>query len=320
MPDDIDKVVKNLRKRRRDSDDDEEDLSDDEGTEESPDFFEDSRSKEGSDENATKKKFIAFLMLSPMIISGFLMMSDALKRFNVGQSAMRITATVGGACIALYTMAKVPQLREAVKFVVCFSWIVFLLPTYQVYSCSPIELKNSMLGTWFKLKTDPQRFLESSYVTSDCFRAFYLATPYSLSMVSPKISLVIQIEDLINLDGSGGKTKEKEDSSKQSHSYFLAVSKRSVKKKFHKLYLLFEADGKEADMMMKSLKLTAAEKDKHLLTITGAVTELGDELLPMKKELENINYLVRPIKFKVISVTYRDKYIKLKPSAEESMY
>jgi len=47
---------------------------------------------------------------------------------------------------------------------------------------------------------------------------------------------------------------------------------------------------------------------------------LGDELLPMKKELEQMHYLVRPIKFKLDKVTYRDKYAKFKAMPDENLY
>ena len=268
-----------------------------------------------NDEYSFKKKAVALMMIFPMIVTAFITIGDTLEKFKLDKTAMQVTATIGGAGIALYAMSRVPQLKEAVKFVICFSWLVFLYPTYQVYTCSPIEMKNSMIGTWFKLATTPYDFLEKSYVSSECFNKQKLQAPYMMSALAAKVSLVIQINDLINLKGQ----QKEEEKNPGDVGYFLAVSKRSVKKKFHKLYLIIEADEKMAEMLSRALSLDSKEKDKNLLVVTGLVVALEDELLPMKKELEKMQYLVRPVKFKATKVVYRDKYAKFK-SVDESLY
>jgi len=282
--------------------------------EEDPSFFGNSNPS-NSDTGSFKTKAITFMMIFPMLATGVIMLSDAVGKYNFNKTAMQITATIGGAGLALYIMFKIPQLREAVKFILCFAWLLLLLPTYQVYSCNPVELKNSMLGTWFKLATTHNDFLEKSYETSECFKSHKLQAPYKLSILSAKVSLVVQISDLINLEGRNDEVEKDE-----QPSYFLTISKRSVKKKFHKIYLIVEAFGKEAKMLAKSLKFDGKEKDENLLVITGSVMTLGDELLPMKKELEQMHYLVRPIKFKLDKVTYRDKYAKFKAMPDENLY
>lgn len=278
------------------------------------DFFENKVGTKEKDDGSFKKKAILFMMVFPAIITGLTMVSDVFEKFNLDKTAMQVTATLGGAGIALYVMFKIPQLKDAVKFVMCFAWLIFLLPTYQVYSCSPIELKNSMIGTWFKLGTTQNDFVEKSFTTSECFQKQKLQAPYMLSALSAKISLVIQINDLINLKG-----QEKDGDKSEGNTYFLAISKRSVKRKFHKLYLIIEASGSSADTLANSLRLSAKEKEKNLLVVTGAILNLEDELWPMKKELEKMQYLVRPVKMKVQKVTHRDRYAKFKP-ADESLY
>lgn len=284
------------------------------GDDEDEDFFEKKLGKKEKEEGSFKSKAIVFMMLFPAVITGITMASDVFDKFNLNKTALQVTATLGGAGIALYVMFKIPQLKDAVKFVLCFSWLVFLLPTYQVYSCSPIELKNSMIGTWFKLGTTQNDFAEKSFTTSECFQKQKLQAPYLLSALSAKISLVIQINDLINLKG-----QEKEGEKSDGNTYFLALSKRSVKRKFHKLYLIIEASGSSADTLANSLKLSAKEKEKNLLVVTGSILNLEEELWPMKKELEKMQYLVRPVKMKVEKIVHRDRYAKFKP-VDESLY
>jgi len=273
--------------------------------------------KKDNDENLTTKRLVALFMLFPMIITALVWGYDALGKFKFEKSAVQATAAIGGAGIALFIMSKVAILQSAVKFILCFAWIVLLIPTYQVYSCSPIEMKNDMLGTWFSLKTSASKFLENSHVTSLCFRSSKFPTPYMLSLMSPKISLTVDISQLINLNTEN---EIPDEDASRSLNYFLIVSKRSVKKKFHKLHLIVEAAPKLADTLKKALKLSSTEKDKNLLLISGSIYDLDEPLAPMKKELESMNYLIRPIKLKVHAVKYIDRYVKLKNTVNENMY
>ena len=318
MPSDLDEAVvdsEELTEEETQSESQEEFESQAEECCEGDDFFGCKKDEKESSSGSFKKKGIAFMMLFPVLVTGITMMSDVFAKFNLDKTAIQVTATLGGAGIALYMMFKIPQLKEAVKFVMCFAWLVFLLPTYQVYSCSPIELKNSMLGTWFKLGTTQNDFLEKSYTRSECFNHHKLQGPYMMSALSAKTTLVVQISDLINLKGQQTNEGDEENGS----VYFLAISKRSVKRKFHKIYLIIEAAGDSAETLAQSLKLDTKEKDKNLLLVTGSILNLEDNLRPMKKALEKMQYLVRPIKMKVEKVTHRNKYAKFKP-VDESLY
>jgi len=241
------------------------------------------------------------------------MLSEVFGNFKIGKSSMQATAAIGGALIALFIMSNVKALQSALKFVLCFAWIIFLYPSYQVYNCSPVPLKNDMLGTWFSLKTESSKFSELSYVTSECFRSYQLHSPYILSVMSVKISLTVDVNDLINLDVDEKNVNEDALKERDAESnYFLLVSKRSVKKKFHKLYMIVEADSKLTDTLRSALKLTTVEREKKLLQITGAVYDVEEALLPLKGELEGYGYLMRPVKFKAFDVNYIDRYAKLK--------
>lgn len=275
------------------------------------DFFEDSSK---SSTNMGSKRGVAFLILFPMVVSGGYMLYEVFGKFKLGKSSMQFTAAIGGAIIALFIMSNVKQLQSAVKFVLCFAWLVFLYPSYQVYHCSPVPLKNDMLGTWFSLKTESSKFLELSYVTSECFQSYQFHSPYMLSLMSVKISLTVDISDLINLNV--GKDEPNIEDETPVYNYFLLVSKRSVKKKFHKLNMITEAAPKLATVLKESLKLSSIDKEKKLLRITGMVEDIGELLSPMKKELEGYGYLIRPIKFKVYKVKYIDRYAKLKNNPE----
>ena len=275
------------------------------------DFFEDGSSK-SSTKNLGSKRSIAFIVMFPMFASGVYMLYEVFGRFQLGKSTMQFTAAIGGAIIALIIMSNVKALQSAVKFVFCFAWLIFFYPTYQVYQCSPVPLKNDMIGTWFSLKTDASKFLELSYVTSECFQSYQFHSPYLLSVMSVKISLTVDINDLINLNV--GKEEANVDYEENEHvfNYFLLLSKRSVKKKFHKLNMIVEAAPKLSKHLTESLKLSSSEKGKKLLHITGVVSDIDEALTPMKEELDGYGYLMRPIKFKVHAVKYIDRYAKLK--------
>ena len=80
-----------------------------------------------------------------------------------------------------------------------------------------------------------------------------------------------------------------------------------------------ETAPKFAAMLKNSLKLSPHEKDKHLLRITGTVDELDDNVTAMKEELESMEYLIRPIKFKIHNIAYTDRYAKFKPKVDEHL-
>ena len=280
------------------------------GDETVDDFFKDENSSD-STSSLTSKRMVALMVMFPMIASGGFMMSEMIGNFKMGKSSMQATAAIGGAVIALIVMANVKALQSAAKFVICFSWLLLFYPTYQVYHCSPVPLKNDMLGTWFGMKTQAPKFSELSYTTSQCFRSFSFQSPYMLSAMSVKISLTVNINDLINLDvGDKSNTAESENSS--GINYFLLVSKRSVKKKFHKLYMLVETDDAMAATLRSTLKLSSGEKEKKLLEVVGHVMDVEEALEPMKGELEGMGYLVRPVKLKTSQVKYIDRYAKLR--------
>merc|ERR1712002_1213063 len=99
------------------------------------DFFEDSSK---SSDNMGSKRAVAFLILFPMLVSGGYMLYEVFGKFRIGKSSMQFTAAIGGAIIALFIMSNVKQLQSAIKFVLCFAWLFFLYPSYQVYNCSPV--------------------------------------------------------------------------------------------------------------------------------------------------------------------------------------
>lgn len=283
------------------------------------DFFDDKRSKSKATESMTSKRAVAFIVLFPMLASGGYMLYEVFGKFKLGKSSMQATAAIGGAFIAVFIMSNVKALQSAVKFVLCFAWIIFLYPTYQVYRCSPVPLKNDMLGTWFSLKTDAAKFNELSFATSECFQGYPLHSPYLLSLMNVKVSLTVDIGDLINLN-VGNEEENVEIDETPMYNYFLVLSKRSVKKKFHKLHMIIEAAPKLASTLKESLKLTSGDKDKKMLRITGSVSDIDEVLFPMQKELEGYGYLIRPFKLRVHEVKYVDRYAKLKNNINEDLY
>lgn len=254
-----------------------------------------------------------------MLASAGYVLNEAMGKFNFPKASIQVTAAVGGAVIALFIMSSVKQLQSAIKFVFCFAWIIFLYPSYQVYRCSPVPLKNEMLGTWFSLKTDAGKFNELSFASSECFQGYPLQSPYMFSVVNVKVALTVDIADLINLNVGKDDENIQDESATPMYSYFLVLSKRSVKKKFHKLHMIVEAAPKLADKFKASLKLSTSEKDKYMLQITGLVSDIEEVLEPMKQELDGYGYLIRPIKLRVHEIKYVDRYAKLK-NVDENLY
>lgn len=282
------------------------DCSDEEGEDdEQEDDLIDAKSSHKA-ENLSKKRLVAVFMLFPIFFGGIIMVFEMFGKFKWEKTTMQFSALAFGAVIALFFLARVPLYRSILKLILCFAWVIFLLPTYQVYKCSPIELKNDMIGTWFSVKTEAFSFLESTYTTSNCFKSFTLHAPYALSFMSPKVVLKVEIDELISLKNETHTENEETDV-----HYFLLVSKRSVKQRFHKIYMLAVATSKEANLLESSLILSIEEKRKNVLMVSGSILNIDQIDLPLKEELETLKYLVRPIKLQIETVKYASRYSKL---------
>jgi len=249
------------------------------------------------------KRAMAFFMLLPMLAGGLAMLSEVvgplLGKYEVPNSLLYTAAFGVGGIIIFYGSVNIPGFANMVKVAAIFSPLALLLPTYQVYSCSPIPLKNDMLGTWFSLKTDANKFLSQSHITSHCFQNVRVQAPYMLSLITPKITLTVDMDNIVSLDVPKNEMEV---------SYLMFLSKRSVKRKFHKIYLLVQASGQAASIVERRNQLSAREKIDNLLVVTGSVIDLPEDMDSLKKEVEAKGHNVRPLIFQVTKAEYKSRY------------
>ena len=183
------------------------------------------------------------------------------------------------------------------------SWFISLYPTYQVFKCSPIQLKNVDLGTLCKLKTEEAEAVEISYTASECCQSYKYLAPFWMSLYSPKISLVIDFKDLTKIF-EGNPT------------YYFATSQRSVKKKIYKLNLLVKVPQiTTAIVLENSFNLTSREKKHNVVIATGSFQKWENDELHIKNDLEK-HYFVRSMTFVANQVEYRSKYEDMVSPAE----
>ena len=198
-------------------------------------------------------------------------------------------------CWTLFNIMMISYSLALLEIFFSLSWFIFLYPTYQVFKCSPIQLKNADLGTLFKLKTEEAEAVEISYTTSECCQNYKYLAPYWMSLYSPKISLVIDFMDLTKII-------------KGNPSYYVAVSQRSVKKRIYKLNLLVKVPQITAAIALEnSFNLTSREKKHNVIIATGSFQSWKNDELHIKNGLEK-DYLVRSMTFVASQVKYRNKY------------
>jgi len=274
-----------------------------ESGDEEQDFFASDNSKSHKNENLGSKRILLVIMLFPMLVSGFFMLSDAFTNITFPKSLTKVLGSVGLLLVPLF-MYKLPAIRGAIVTVLmCLAGVILILPTYQVYKCSPVELKNNMIGTWFSLKTDALKFQEKSLTASKCFKNPYTqAAFYAYSLKKLQVNMRADVDELVELDSK---------LSNERAVYFMLTSKRSVKKKYHKLHLIVETPKDLATKLKTAIEWSTGMKDKTLLLLNGNIESLDQQSQLLKEELD-VKYLVRPIVFKVHSVVYIDRYVKLK--------
>lgn len=293
---------------------------------ESVDFFAEGRrkTKKDQDENLGTKRFVVVLMILPIIFSAGYVAYELIEKYAIGKVATEKFAfqnysfLIGLLVVLVIGIAKLPNVIAKLLFTIGIVFLAIIISTYQVYGCSPIELKNDMIGTWFSLKTKALTFTERSYISSQCYKSFYFQAPYFLSVIEPTVTLRADVSDLADILKLENITPE--GCIDENDSYFTLVSKRSVKKRFHRLYLIAVAQSDLKILLRKSLAWSLEDKDKYLLSLTGHVKDLDDCADKIKSNLENSEYHVRPVQFTLTAVKYIDRYVKLKHSVNEDMY
>jgi len=277
------------------------DYEDSQGTgeesgDEEQDFCTSDNSK--SHKNEDLGPILLVIMLFPMLVSAFFMLSDAFTNITFQKSLTKVLGSVGLLLVPLF-MYKIPAIRGAIVTVLmCLAGVMLILPTYQVYKCSPVELENNMIGTWFSLKTDALEFQEKSLTASKCFKNPYTQSAfYAYSLKKLQVNVQADVDELVELDSK---------LSNERVVYFMLTSKRSVKKKYHKLLLIVETPKDLATELKTAIEAsTEWEYLLYSLQLNGDIENLDRQSQLLKEELD-VKYLVRSIVFKVHSVEYID--------------
>ena len=257
-----------------------------------------SKSKDGgsSDDSQTSYKNLAFLclMIFPSLFWLVAVGSDVVSNLGsvFGNSLKAVSIAILFAIPAIGGYFIKP-LRGFVKLFIPALLAVLLLPTIQVYLCSPLEIKNENIGTQFSLKTTAAEFLQRA-CENICLNNSKIPSPYSLTLFTPRVSLKVkfgQIVDL-NLTTSAMVGGEKLAMAK----IVLLKSWRSVKGKYFALNII-------ARVPVKIKKFQEGLTAKQGMILSGRVENIPADLKKLRGELEKQRHFVRPFVLEVFRAT-----------------
>lgn len=257
-----------------------------------------SKSKDGgsSDDSQTSYKNIAFLclMIFPslfwLVAVGSDVVSNLGSMFGNSLKALSISGLLVIPVIAGYF---VKPLRGFVKLLIPVLLAVLVLPTFQVYLCSPLEIKNENIGTQFSLKTTAAEFLQQA-CEDVCLKNSKIPSPYSLTFFTPRVSLKVKFSQIVdlNLTTSAMVGGEKLPMAK----IVLLKSWRSVKGKYFALHII-------ARVPVKIKKFQEGLTAKQGMILSGRVENIPADLKNLRGELEKQRHFVRPFVLEVFRAT-----------------
>lgn len=257
-----------------------------------------SKSKDGgsSDDSQTSYKNLAFLclMIFPslfwLLAVGTDVVSNLGSVFGNSLKALSIAILFLIPVIAGYF---IKPLRGFVKLLIPALLAVLLLPTIQVYLCSPLEIKNENIGTQFSLKTTAAEFLQRT-CEDICLNNSKIPSPYSLTFFTPRVSLRVKFSQIVdlNLTTSAMVGGEKLDVAK----IVLLKSWRSVKGKYFALNII-------ARVPVKIKKFQEGLTSKQGMIVSGRVDNIPADLKKLRGELEKQRHFVRPFVLEVFRAT-----------------
>lgn len=258
-----------------------------------------SKSKDGGlsdDDSKTSYKNLAFLclMIFPSLFWLVAVGSDVVSNLGsvLGNSlkALSITILFVIPVIAGYF---IKPLRGFVKLLIPALLAVLLLPTIQVYLCSPLEMKNENIGTQFSLKTTAAEFLQRA-CEDICLNNSKIPSSYSLTLFTPRVSLKVKFSQIVdlNLTTSAMVGGEKLAMAK----IVLLKSWRSVKGKYFALNIIARVPVK----IKKFQERLAAEQG---MILSGRVENIPADLKKLRGELEKQRHFVRPFVLEVFRAT-----------------
>lgn len=257
-----------------------------------------SKSKDGgsSDDSQTSYKNLAFLclMIFPSLFWLLAVGTDVVSNLgSVFGNSLKALSIAILFLIPVIVGYFIKPLRRFVKLLIPALLAVLLLPTIQVYLCSPLEIKNENIGTQFSLKTTAAEFLQRT-CEDICLNNSKIPSPYSLTFFTPRVSLRVKFSQIVdlNLTTSAMVGGEKLDVAK----IVLLKSWRSVKGKYFALNII-------ARVPVKIKKFQEGLTSKQGMILSGRVDNIPADLKKLRGELEKQRHFVRPFVLEVFRAT-----------------
>lgn len=261
------------------------------------------KKKKKKSENLTGSRLVSYLMISPTLIYFISVMYDVIAKYSIAGKAFHVAAAVVGAAIAAgFCLYFYKTLQAYLKYLAVASLLVFLIPTVQVFNCSPLHLDNSRIGTNFKLKESLDDIIKISYHNQECWKNQYFKTPYSMSLYTPRLKISIKPYQIINLNMYHYAEREESDDGPPPDTLpnplYLFASQRSVKRQMYNLNLIAMASGKMRTLA-DVLDLSMDHRENVTLDVTGTLLPLGPKFNETTHELQEMEFLYRPLVFQV---------------------
>lgn len=255
-----------------------------------------SKSKDGGskteEDSSSSYKNLAFLCLLvfPSLAWLFAVGSDAISNLcSVLGTHSNVFVVLGSLIIPLIAAYFFKPLRGFVKLLIPVMVAVLFLPTFQVYLCSPLEIKNENIGTKYSLKITAAVFLQQA-CEDICLKKSKIPSPYSLTFFTPRVSLKVKFNQIVDLNITttafvGG---EKLPLAK----IVLLKSWRSVKGKYFALNII-------TTVPVKIKKFVEGLSAKKGMILSGRIENIPADLKKLRSELEKKKHFVRPFVLEV---------------------
>lgn len=261
----------------------------------------DGGSTDQSDSSQSSYKNLAFLglLVFPSLFWLVAVGSDVFSNLgSVFGSHSNAFVVVGSLIIPVIAGYFFKPLRGFVKLLIPVMLAGLLFPTFQVYLCSPLEIKNENIGTKYSLKTTASEFLQQA-CEDVCLKNSKIPSPYSLTFFTPRVSVKVKFNQIVDLNITttaiiGG---EKRPVAK----LVLMKSWRSVKGKYFALHLITR-------IPVKIKKFEEGLTAKKGMILSGRVENIPTDLKKLRNELEKQRHFVRPFILEVFRATPMEEW------------
>lgn len=187
--------------------------------------------------------------------------------------------------------------RGLLKFAIPLLFAVLLFPTFQVYLCSPLEIRNENIGTKYSLKTTAPEFLQQA-CEEICLKNSKIPSAYSLTFFTPRVSIKVKFNQIVDLNLTTTATVNGE--KLPIAKLVLLKSWRSVKGKYFALNII-------ARVPVKVKKFEAGLEAKKGIILSGRVEAIPSGLKNLRSDLEKKRHFVRPFVLEVYRAALADE-------------